>query len=70
MALLLHAVEDPEGRWTCRRGREQLDPAPGHHPHLVDAVAHLRDVAQKLEGAVQIVLHFADGSAELQDFEP
>jgi hypothetical protein len=69
VVFFVHAVEESDGRWTCQRGRQRLDPSMGHHPHVDDALAHLREVAQTLEGAIQIVLHFADGTAHALEVE-
>jgi hypothetical protein len=64
----LRAQEGDDGSWACRRGRESLDLHP--HADLKEAVAHLREVAESIDGAAQIVLHFSDGSARLLDDEP
>jgi hypothetical protein len=62
MYWLLHAVEDDDRHWTCRRGQHVLDPVAGAHEHLDEAVEHLRDVARQIEGTFRMVLHFADGT--------
>jgi hypothetical protein len=73
MVWFLHAVEDDEGQWTCRRGLRQLDSRDGKHPDVGGALAHLREVAGTLDGATRMVLHHADGRTEhggVADLEP
>ena len=67
MAFFVHAVEESDGRWTCHHGLDPVDPSIGHHPNIEDALAHLRELAQTIEGAVQLVVHFADGVVERFD---
>ncbi|MGC4109439.1 MAG: hypothetical protein QM747_03225 [Nocardioides sp.] len=60
MALFLRAFEEPEGTWTCRQGRQVLDA----HPALHEAVTHLRELAEALEGPVLLIAHRLDGRIE------
>ena len=63
----LRALEGDDGDWTCHRGRSLLDLHA--HPDLEEALVHLREVAASIEGAVQVVLHYRNGSTEVLDDE-
>ena len=67
MVWFLHSVESVSGHWTCRRGQHLLDAQGNEHARVDDAVSHLREVAQELEGVFQFVLHFADGTVRTMD---
>jgi uncharacterized protein DUF2188 len=60
MVWFLHITERKDGRWACTHGRHHLD----HHEELADAIEHLRDYAKSMTGAVQLLVHRADGQLE------
>jgi hypothetical protein len=60
MVWFLRAIEQPDGSWTCRRGREDHD----NHESLHDAVEHLKTLAVEIGGA-ELFLHRLDGSVDL-----
>jgi len=51
-----HAVEDVDGRWACRRGRQQLD----SHAQLAQAIEHLTTVAAQHRPS-EVLVHHVDG---------
>jgi hypothetical protein len=67
MALFLRALEEPDGMWTCRQGNRVWD----SHPSLTEAVSHLREIADTLEGSVQLIAHWINGRIEhLEEIAP
>jgi hypothetical protein len=62
MSWFLRAVEQHDGRWTCRFGREEL----GTHPTLPVALHHLVEIAIELGGRenFDFHLHHLDGTFE------
>lgn len=58
----LRAIEQPDGQWECRFGRETL----GLRPDLVSALHHLVEVATAQGGRhlFELYLHHLDGRIE------
>ena len=60
------AIEAPDGTWSCRRGRTVLD----EHHTLVEAIAHLRELAQ-VHRSASLFAHWRDGRIEhMGDIDP
>jgi hypothetical protein len=53
----LRALEVAPSRWLCKRGRSELD----EHGSLDGAIAHLRELADTLDGDFEIVVHHLSG---------
>jgi len=64
MTWFLRAVEQPDGRWTCRLGSQEL----GTHKNLTVALHNLVETAIELGGRDNFTfyLHHLDGSLERQ----
>jgi hypothetical protein len=63
VALFLRAFEEPDGMWTCRQGNRAWD----SHQSLEEAVSHLREIADALEGPVLVIAHRIDGRIDHLD---
>ena len=59
MAWFLRAIEQTDGRWSCRHGRNVFD----GHDELPDALNHLRDIASRM-APCELHIHRLDGSVE------
>lgn len=57
MALFFRVIELPDGLWSCRQGRFELDT----HWDRAGAIAHLRRLAVAAQGPVEIFVHRRDG---------
>ena len=62
MTWFFRVVEQPDGRWACRFGREDL----GTYPNLTVALYHLVEIATELGGRHNFTfrIHHLDGSVE------
>ena len=56
MSWYLRVIEQPDGRWSCRRGSTCYDA----HDQLVDALRHLHELAADLDGTVEFLVHHHD----------
>jgi hypothetical protein len=50
-------VASDDGRWTCRRGRDEVD----SHDRLADALSHMTATAQASAPSC-VYIHYSDGS--------
>lgn len=57
MALFFHVVEQDDGRWACRHGRQEYDT----HDTLEQATEHIRTLAFENRPA-SIFVHHRDGT--------
>ena len=55
-----HAVERPDGWWSCQHGRTAFDA----HPTLAPAVEHLRQTAKEMGSEGEFFLHYLNGEVE------
>jgi hypothetical protein len=56
MAWFYRVVQQDQGRWVCRFGRERLD----EHEDLVDAIGHCGAIAAGNRPA-RLFVHYLDG---------
>lgn len=56
MTWYLRAIELEDGRWACRRGRDEYD----LHADLDGAISHLHDLARDL-GDAEVFVHPQEG---------
>jgi hypothetical protein len=52
-------VEQEDGSWSCRRGREDLD----RHPELDDAIEHTTAIAREIPPS-EVFVHRLDGQVQ------
>jgi hypothetical protein len=50
-------IEQADGSWACRRGREELD----RHAELDEAVSHASSLAAA-HAPAEVMVHFFDGT--------
>jgi hypothetical protein len=62
MSWFLRAIEQPDGRWLCRFGREEF----GVMPDELSALRHMVEAASALGGRASFLfyLHRLDGTIE------
>jgi hypothetical protein len=56
MVWYLRAIQQPDGRWACRHGRQLFD----LHDELSDALEHLAAIADTI-GPAEFITHWLDG---------
>jgi hypothetical protein len=56
MRWYLRVIEEPAGKWKCRRGLHAVD----EHPDLETALEHIRDLTVT-HGPAVVFVHYADG---------
>jgi hypothetical protein len=59
MAWFFHVIEQHDGQWACRHGRQEYDT----HPLLDQAIEHISAIAS-LQRPAQIYVHRLDGNVE------
>jgi hypothetical protein len=64
MAWFFRVIEQDDGRWACRHGRQVFDT----HLLLDEAIEHIRALAARQLPA-QLFLHRRDGTIEGLEFE-
>jgi carotenoid cleavage dioxygenase-like enzyme len=61
MPLFLRALQNPGDKtWSCRQGTQVWDA----HPHLDEAVEHLREIGAALNTPALIIAHHMGGRIE------
>jgi hypothetical protein len=64
MAWFFRVIEQDDGRWACRHGRQEYDT----HPRLDQAIEHIQALAAQQRPA-QLFLHRLDGTVEGLEFD-
>jgi hypothetical protein len=64
MAWFFHVIEQDDGRWACRHGRQELDT----HAVLDQAIEHITAIAA-LQRPADIFLHRLGGTVESVGFQ-